>query len=123
MRVIMHFTGLVSRVKQSRTAQVPMVGAAVIDTTASTQMALTVCCIASVGTATSKGQLAHAAVLGVPVLGQKRLMHCVSYMQLLPMEGSCSCGGPKGCGRWGGVLGSRRAMRCTSVQTLFLGNR
>jgi hypothetical protein len=35
----------------------------------------------------SKGQLAHAEALGVPVLGQKWLMDCVSHMQLLPMEG------------------------------------
>jgi hypothetical protein len=35
----------------------------------------------------SKGQLAHAEALGVPVLGQKWLMDSVSHMQLLPMEG------------------------------------
>jgi hypothetical protein len=35
----------------------------------------------------SKGQVAHAEALGVPVLGQKWLMDSVSHMQLLPMEG------------------------------------
>lgn len=34
-----------------------------------------------------KGQLAHAQALGVPVLGQKWLMDCVSHMELLPMDG------------------------------------
>jgi hypothetical protein len=40
-----------------------------------------------IGGGGSKGQLAHAEALGVPVLGQKWLMDCVSHMQLLPMEG------------------------------------
>lgn len=38
------------------------------------------------GGGSSKGQLAHAQALGVPVLGQKWLMDSVSQMQLLPMD-------------------------------------
>lgn len=38
------------------------------------------------GSGSSKGQVAHAEALGVPVLGQKWLTDSVSCMQLLPMD-------------------------------------
>lgn len=41
----------------------------------------------SSGGSSSKGQMAHAEALGVPVLGQKWLTDSVSCMQLLPMDG------------------------------------